>query len=66
MTRTRRIEKIMKKQPQPFIEIHPQDAAKLNIEEEMMVEVRSRRGIGRFAARVTAAIAPGTVFVPIH
>ena len=66
MTRTGRIEKIMKKQPQPFIEIHPRDAARLGIEEETMVEVRSRRGMGRFAARVTKAIAPGTVFVPMH
>ena len=66
MTRTGRIEKIIKKQPQPFIEIHPKDADKLGIEPEMMVEVRSRRGRGRFAARVTKAIAPGTVFVPMH
>ncbi len=66
MTRTGRIEKIMKRQPQPFIEIHPKDADKLGIEEEMVVEVRSRRGISRFAARVTKAIVPGTVFVPMH
>lgn len=66
MTRTGRIEKIMKKQPHSFIEIHPRDAAKLGIEEQTMVEVRSRRGVARFAARVTKAIAPGTVFVPMH
>ncbi len=66
MTRTGRIDKIMKKQPQPFIEIHPKDAAKLDIEAETMVEVRSRRGVGRFAARITKAIVPGTVFVPMH
>ncbi|HEY9771018.1 MAG TPA: nitrate reductase [Coleofasciculaceae cyanobacterium] len=66
MTRTGRIEKIMKKQPQSFIEIHPRDAAKLGIEEQTMVEVRSRRGGGRFAAKITKAIVPGTVFVPMH
>ena len=66
MTRTGRIEKIMKKQPQPFIEIHPKDAAKLGVEAETLVEVRSRRGTGRFAARITKAIVPGTVFVPMH
>ncbi len=66
MTRTGRIDKIMKKQPQPFIEIHPRDAAQLRIEEETLVEVRSRRGRARFAARITKAIAPGTVFVPMH
>ena len=66
MTRTGRIAKIMKKQPQPFLEIHPRDARKLDIEPEMMVEVRSRRGAGRFPARITEAIVPGTVFVPMH
>ena len=66
MTRTGRIEKIMKKQPQPFIEIHPKDAAKLDIEAETLVEVRSRRGMSRFPARITKAIVPGTVFVPMH
>ena len=66
MTRTGRIDKIIKKQPQPFLEIHPKDAQRLNIEEEEMVEVRSRRGMGRFAARITKAIVPGTVFVPMH
>ncbi|MEM9508127.1 MAG: nitrate reductase [Cyanobacteria bacterium P01_E01_bin.35] len=66
MTRTGRITRIMKKQPEPFIEIHPQDAHKLGIEEHNLVEVRSRRGVARFAARVTKAINPGTVFVPMH
>ncbi|MDJ0535514.1 MAG: nitrate reductase [Xenococcaceae cyanobacterium MO_207.B15] len=66
MTRTGRIEKIMKKQPSPFLEIHPRDAEKLAIEEGAMVELRSRRGRGRFAAKITKAIAPGTVFVPMH
>lgn len=66
MTRTGRISRIMKKQPQPFIEINPKDAAKLGIESDMMVEVQSRRGRGRFAAKVTKAIVPGTVFIPMH
>jgi ferredoxin-nitrate reductase len=66
MTRTGRIEKIMKKQPQPFMEINPKDADKLGIEAKTMVEVRSRRGVACFAARVTTAIVPGTVFVPMH
>jgi ferredoxin-nitrate reductase len=65
-TRTGRIEKITKMHPHPFIEIHPRDAASLGIEEGGLVEVRSRRGSARFPAKVTAAIAPGTVFVPMH
>ena len=66
MTRTGRIERIMKKQPQPFLEIHPRDAANLSIDENDLVEVRSRRGLACFPARITKAISPGTVFVPMH
>lgn len=65
-TRTGRIEKIQKMHPQPFIEIHPRDAKAIGIQDEDWVEVRSRRGTSQFPAKVTKAIAPGTVFVPIH
>ncbi|HEY9740126.1 MAG TPA: nitrate reductase [Coleofasciculaceae cyanobacterium] len=65
-TRTGRIEKIRKMHPQPFIEIHPRDAKAIGIQDEDWVEVRSRRGTSQFPAKVTKAIAPGTVFVPIH
>jgi ferredoxin-nitrate reductase len=65
-TRTGRIEKIMKMHPHPFIEIHPRDAQKLGIEPDMLVEVRSRRGKARFPAKITTAITPKTVFVPMH
>ena len=65
-TRTGHIEKIRVMHPQPFIEIHPRDAARLGITNNLLVEVRSRRGKAKFPALVTKAIAPGTVFVPIH
>ncbi|MDJ0507956.1 MAG: nitrate reductase [Crocosphaera sp.] len=65
-TRTGRIAKIQKMHPNPFIEIHPQDAAKLNIKENSLVEVQSRRGKARFPAQITKAISPGTVFIPMH
>lgn len=65
-TRTGRIPKITKKYPHPFVEIHPRDAAKLEILDEMWVLVKSRRGQGRFKAKVTKAISPGTLFVPMH
>jgi ferredoxin-nitrate reductase len=65
-TRTGRIPKIVQMHPEALIEIHPRDAQKLGIKDESWVEVRSRRGIARFKAQVTKAIAPGTVFVPMH
>ncbi len=65
-TRTGRIPKIQQMHPNPFIEIHPRDASQLGIENESWVTVRSRRGSSRLKAKVTKAIAPGTVFIPMH
>ncbi|MCJ2541487.1 molybdopterin oxidoreductase family protein [Thermostichus vulcanus] len=65
-TRTGRIDKIIKMHPQPFIEIHPHDAEKLALQEGDPVQVRSPRGQAYFPAKITRAIAPGTVFVPMH
>jgi ferredoxin-nitrate reductase len=66
LTRTGRIEKIMKMHPNPFIEIHPRDAAEIGVKNDEWVEVRSRRGFVRLPVLVTKAIAPGTLFVPMH
>ncbi|WP_017324214.1 molybdopterin oxidoreductase family protein [Synechococcus sp. PCC 7336] len=66
MSRTGHIARIAKKHPHPRAEIHPKDAAKFGIEDGQWLEVRSRRGTSRFLANVTKAIAPGTVFVPMH
>ncbi|MBW4600427.1 MAG: nitrate reductase [Calothrix sp. FI2-JRJ7] len=65
-TRTGRIEKIRQMYPEPFIEIHPRDASSLNITENSYVEIGSRRGSAKFKAKITRAITPGTVFVPMH
>lgn len=65
-TRTGRIEKIAKKYPEPFMEMHPKDAQKLGVNDGEWVEVRSRRGKARFLARVTKAISPGVLFIPMH
>lgn len=65
-TRTGQIEKIRQMHPEPFIEIHPRDAATLGVTDNQFVEVRSRRGKAKFPVKVTRAIAPGTVFVPMH
>lgn len=65
-TRTGRIPKLREMHPQPFIEIHPRDAAQIGIKEAEWLEVRSRRGSAQFPALITKGITPGTVFVPIH
>jgi ferredoxin-nitrate reductase len=65
-TRTGRVDKVRKMHPEPFLEIHPKDAKKLKIENGDWLEVRSRRGMARLKAKVTQAITPNTLFVPMH
>ncbi len=65
-TRTGRISKINKLHPDPFLEVHPRDAEKRGIADGDWVEVRSRRGFCRLQVKITTAIAPRTVFVPMH
>ncbi|MBE9202857.1 nitrate reductase [Synechocystis salina LEGE 06099] len=65
-TRTGHIEKIKKMHPKPILEMHPKDAEKLAIKSQDLVSVKSRRGSAQLEVLVTRAIAPGTVFMPMH
>jgi len=49
---------------QPFVEIHPEDAKRLQIEGGQMVRVRTAAGEASLPARVTDTVAQGCVFVP--
>ncbi len=65
-TRTGRIPRLAKLYPEPLLEVHPRDAGQLGLQDGNWVEVRSRRSCVRLRAKVTTAIAPGTVFAPLH
>jgi ferredoxin-nitrate reductase len=66
LTRTAKCEKLRLREPDPFLEIHPDDAAQLDVQEGEPVQVSSRRGTIRIRAKLTEAVAPGTVFLPFH
>ncbi len=65
-TRTGRSPKLNNHAPYGYVEIHPDDAAKLNISEEEMVEIVSCRGKICLPARLKDSLLCGTVFVPWH
>src|SRR5680860_1497043 len=52
--------------PEGRLEINPDDAARLGIEEGSRVRVTSRRGSIEPLAWVTDRVAPGLVFMPFH
>ena len=63
---TRRIAPLVEAQPDPYVEIHPDLAERLGVEDKQLLRVRSRRGQMFAAARVTDTIRADTVFIPFH
>ena len=66
MTRTGKSRKLVAAEPEPFLEIHPGDAATAGIEDGARVRVVSRRGDVLLQARFDDTLPPGVVFAPFH
>ncbi len=66
MTRTAKSARLMTHMAEPYVEIHPEDADPLGLEDAALAEVTSPHG--RIVARVsiTPRQRPGCVFVPMH
>ncbi len=65
-TQTRRDPGPVAKQPSNFIEIHPRDARKLQVEDGVRVQVSSRRGHVGATIKLTRRVKPGCVWMPFH
>ncbi len=63
MTRRSKLDDIF---PEPVLEMHPDDAAQLELESGDWVQVTSRRGSITCRALVTGRSPAGTVFLPFH
>lgn len=66
MTKTGKVAKLNKLNSGPFVEIHPDDAARLGITGEDRLEVASRRGRAVLPVVVTDRVRPGNCFAPFH
>ncbi|MCY6413660.1 molybdopterin-dependent oxidoreductase [Acinetobacter sp. VNH17] len=66
MTKTGKIAMLNKLNSGPFIEIHPEDAANLNIKDKQPIEIRSRRGKAVLPAVITDRVLAGNCFAPFH
>src|SRR5690606_39081631 len=51
---------------EPYIEIHPADAALLSLKEHDTVLIRSRRGEMRASVYLAPTVQPGQLFLPMH
>jgi ferredoxin-nitrate reductase len=66
LTRTAKSEKLVRREPGPFVEVSPQDAATLDLTEGDLVQISSRRGTVQLPARLRDSVTSGMVFVPFH
>ena len=66
MTKTGKVAKLNKLNPGPFVEIHPDDAARLRIADGDAIEIASRRGRAVLPAAVSDRVRPGNCFAPFH
>jgi formate dehydrogenase alpha subunit len=65
-TMTRRISILEREAPAPFVEINPDDAKRLGVRSNDMVEVTSRRGSIKARAEVTTRVPKKVVFSTFH
>jgi predicted molibdopterin-dependent oxidoreductase YjgC len=65
-TMTRRSAKLEQEAPEPYVEMHPEDVARIGLDGAPKVKVTSRRGEIELGVRVTKRIRPGVVFIPFH
>ncbi|MGL5859215.1 MAG: molybdopterin oxidoreductase family protein [Angustibacter sp.] len=63
---TRRVPELVDAAPGSFVELHPDLAARLDVEEGDQLVVRSSRGTVTAPARVTTSVRADMVFVPFH
>ncbi len=66
MTKTAKVQKLMEHRPEPFVEIHPEDAENLKINESDIVELKNERGNVKVRAKISSEIRKKTLFMPMH
>jgi ferredoxin-nitrate reductase len=66
MSKTGKVNKLKQHIANAYLEIHPSDARRLNVADESLVVVSSRRGEVRVKAKISSGIKKGVVFLPMH
>jgi ferredoxin-nitrate reductase len=66
MTRTGKSPALLAEEPEPFLELHAEDALEAGLRDGELVRVRSRRGAAHLKLRISDRVAPGVAFAPFH
>jgi assimilatory nitrate reductase catalytic subunit len=66
MSRTGTLGRLFGHTPEPVVELHPQDLARLRVAEGEAVQLKSKRGQVVLTAKASTAVLPAQAFVPMH
>ncbi len=66
MTRTGKSARLMQHLSEPFVDVHPHDAAQYGLRDMALARVRSAHGSIIVRVRQTTRQRPGSIFVPMH
>ena len=66
MTRTAKSPRLSQHLAEPFVEIHPNDAMRLGIQADELVQLSNAQGRCVLRALISASAAPGQLFAPMH
>lgn len=66
LTRTGLAPDLWRHEPEPFIEIHPDDAARVGVADGALTRVQTARGEAVAEARLTDRQRRGSIFLPMH
>lgn len=66
MTRSGRVKRLGLQDPSPFLQIHPDDAVALGLEDGDAVRIVSKQGEAELPVRRSEEIRPGLIFAPMH
>ena len=66
MTRTGKSARLARHRPEPYAELHPDDAARFDIADGALVKLTSSYGQALARAQIGAGQRPGSVFMPMH
>jgi anaerobic selenocysteine-containing dehydrogenase len=66
MTRTGKIARLAKQAATPYVEVHPDDAQRYDVNDGDKIKVESVRGHAIVQLKVSSKTQPGVVFMPFH
>ncbi|WP_375454270.1 molybdopterin-dependent oxidoreductase [uncultured Methylobacterium sp.] len=66
MTRTGKSQRLSAHRPVPFVQVHPRDADRAGLVAGGIARVSTAHGAAELEVIVTEAVAPGTLFMPMH